>query len=70
MATVGKYSLSARGLKNQFFGVVLAVVGLAGILYSSLMYGEVDGIDLLFIAAGLAVFVFGAVQKKKDARTP
>ncbi len=68
MAATGKPSLLTRGRKNQFFGVILTLVGVAGIFYSRLMYGEVDGIDLFFIAVGAAIFVFGAVQRKKHDR--
>lgn len=57
-----------KGLKKQFFGVVLIIIGLLDIAVTHFMYGQVDGIDLFFIAVGGAVFIFGAVQRRKSGR--
>lgn len=57
-----------KGLKKQFFGVVLIIIGLLDIAVTHFMYGQVDGIDLFFIAVGVAVFIFGAAQRRKSGR--
>lgn len=57
-----------KGLKKQFFGVVLIIIGLLDIAVTHFMYDQTDGIDLFFIAVGVAVFIFGAVQRRKSGR--
>lgn len=54
-----------KGLKKQFFGVVLALVGLCDMAATVLMYGLVDGVDVFFIAAGAAVFAYGWRENRK-----
>ncbi|OHC75613.1 MAG: hypothetical protein A3G18_00170 [Rhodospirillales bacterium RIFCSPLOWO2_12_FULL_58_28] len=57
-----------KGLKKQFFGVILVIIGLIDIVVTRFMYDQTDGIDLFFIAAGVGVFVFGSVQRRKNER--
>lgn len=55
-----------KGLKKQFFGMVLILVGLVDMAAGVLMYGQADGGDAFFIAAGAAVFGYGWRERRKS----
>jgi hypothetical protein len=54
------------GFKKQAFGVILAVFGIVDTGMNLLTGIALDGFFLFLIVAGVAIFIVGAMQKRKD----
>ncbi len=61
--TINKLPL---GFKKQAFGAVLAGLGILDTVMNLITGISVDGFFLFLIGAGSALFVVGALQKRKD----
>ena len=59
------FSKLPPGFKKQAFGAVLAVLGIVDTVMNLITGISVDGFFLFLIGAGIALFVVGAIQKRK-----